>query len=90
MKTLCSFIALSLIPLMTATTSADNPFLGDWTTPFAVPPFDQIQLDHYKPAFEEAMKLHSQEVRAIYVVRSTPTFENTIECLTGAVPCSLA
>ncbi len=81
MKTLCSFIALSLIPLMTATTSADNPFLGDWTTPFAVPPFDQIQLEHYKPAFEEAMKLHSQEVRAIYVVRSTPTFENTIEAL---------
>ena len=81
MKNLCSFIALSLIALMTATTSADNPFLGDWTTPFAVPPFDQIQLEHYKPAFEEAMKLHSQEVRAIYVVRSTPTFENTIEAL---------
>ncbi|MHB8971341.1 MAG: M3 family metallopeptidase [Pirellulaceae bacterium] len=86
MKNLCSFIVLCLIvlcliALMTATTYAANPFFADWSTPFEVPPFDQIQLEHYQPAFEEAMKLHTQEVQAIYVKRSTPTFANTIETL---------
>ncbi len=57
-KNLCSSIAFSLIALMTATTYAANPFYVPWTTPFEVPPFNQIKLEHYRPAFEEAMKRH--------------------------------
>ncbi|MHB8955047.1 MAG: M3 family metallopeptidase [Pirellulaceae bacterium] len=81
MKKLYSFIALGLIALMTATTSADNPFLADSATPFRVPSFDKIQLDHYRPAFDEAMKRHVQEIESICLVQSAPTFENTIEAL---------
>ena len=29
----------------------ENPFLSEYTTPFQVPPFDQIKMEHYKPAF---------------------------------------
>ncbi len=63
---------------MTALTYADNPFLEEWTTPFGVPPFEAIQLEHYQEAFEAGMKQQQQEIRAIYMRRSTPTFENTI------------
>ena len=31
--------------------SAVNPFFTEYTTPFGVPPFEQIKVEHYKPAF---------------------------------------
>lgn len=34
----------------------ENPFLSEYTTPFQVPPFDQIKMEHYKPAFCRAWK----------------------------------
>ena len=33
-----------------------NPFLSEYTTPFQVPPFDQIKMEHYKPAFLQGME----------------------------------
>ena len=66
---------------MTAVTYAENPFLQPWTTPFGVPPFDAIKLEHYKPAFEAGMQQQQQEIRAICLKDSAPTFENTIEAL---------
>jgi peptidyl-dipeptidase Dcp len=58
-----------------------NPLLGEWETPFGVPPFDRIQSDDYLPAFRAAMATHSDEVNAIIANPDTPTFENTIEAL---------
>ncbi len=66
---------------MTADTYAGNPFLEEWTTPFGVPPFDAIKLEHYRPAFEEGMKRQQEEIRAIYLQQSAPTFDNTIAAL---------
>jgi peptidyl-dipeptidase Dcp len=80
-KNLYSSIAFSLIALMTATTYSANPFYVPWNTPFEVPPFNQIKLEHYRPAFEEAMKRHNEEVQAIYVQQPVPTFENTLDAL---------
>ena len=60
---------------------ADNPFFTEYTTPFGVPPFDQIRLEHYKPAFLEGMKQESAEVEAIINNPEEPTFENTIVAL---------
>ena len=31
---------------------SDNPFLKKYETPFEVPPFDQIKLEHFLPAIE--------------------------------------
>ncbi len=69
--------------LMTASTvlAADNPFFSDWNTPFGVPPFDEIKLEHYAPAFEAGMKQHKTEVAAIAESPARPTFENTVEAL---------
>ncbi len=81
MKSVVLLFSCALGVLMTAATYADNPFLEEWTTPFGVPPFDSIQLEHYRPAFEDAMQRHQQEIRVIFTQRSAPTFENTIAAL---------
>ena len=60
-------------------TVGDNPFFEDvWQTPYGVPPFDRIEFEHYKPAFERGMSLHNEEIVAIVENKQEPTFENTI------------
>lgn len=58
--------------------TTSNPFFAEYTTPFGVPPFDQIQVEHYKPAFIKGMEEHFQEINAIINNRDKATFENTI------------
>lgn len=58
-----------------------NPFLSEWDTPFGTPPFDKIKQEHYKPAFDEAVKQHKAEIDAIINNKETATFVNTIEAL---------
>ncbi|MCD4749157.1 MAG: hypothetical protein K8R59_07270, partial [Thermoanaerobaculales bacterium] len=60
---------------------SENPLLGGWSTPFQSPPFDLIEEKHFNPAFEEAMRLHLEEVASITENAEAPTFENTIEGL---------
>ncbi|WP_430974563.1 M3 family metallopeptidase [Sunxiuqinia rutila] len=63
----------------TETNSAmDNPFLKTYETPFEVPPFGEIKIEHYLPAVEEGIKQHQQEIEAITSNPEAPTFENTI------------
>jgi len=61
--------------------SEPNPLLGDWDTPFGAPPFDQIQEEHFLPAFEAAMEVHTEEVALIAGDAAEPTFANTVEVL---------
>jgi len=60
---------------------AGNPLLGKYNTPHGTIPFNKIKVSDYEPAFEQAMKLHSQEVQKIAFNRAVPTFQNTIEAL---------
>lgn len=60
------------------TQSIQNPLLTDWTTPFKVPPFEQIQNQHYLPAFQEAVDQENKEIEAIVANTEAPTFQNTI------------
>jgi len=69
------------VTLLTGSRSDANPFFTDWDTPFGVPPFDAIGLEHYTPAFEEGMKRHDREIAAIVDNRAAPSFENTIEAM---------
>ncbi len=57
---------------------SNNPFFENWSTPFGMPPFDQITTDHFKPAYEKALPLHVAEIAAIRDHAQTPTFDNTI------------
>ncbi len=58
-----------------------NPFFTEYTTPFGVPPFDQIKFEHYKPAFLKGMQEHAAEVDSIANNPQEATFENTIVAL---------
>ncbi len=60
---------------------ASNPLLAPWTTPFGVPPFDQVREAHYLPAFRAAIAEHAREVAAIAGATAAPTFDNTIVAL---------
>ena len=60
---------------------AGNPFMAEYDTPFQVPPFEQIKLEHYKPAFLQGMEEQTTEVAAIVNNPDAPTFENTIVAL---------
>ena len=58
-----------------------NPLLTDQQTPFGVPAFDQIKVEHYMPAFEAAIQANQAEIDAIINNPAAPTFENTVEAL---------
>ena len=58
-----------------------NPLLEQPKTPFGVPAFDQIKLEHYMPAFEKAIAEQKEEIDAIVNNETEPTFENTIVAL---------
>jgi len=61
---------------------AANPLLMDWTGPYGgLPPFDQVAVEHFKPALEAAMDEHRREIAAIVNARSAPTFDNTLAAL---------
>ena len=64
-----------------ADTAVANPFFTEYTTPFGVPPFDQIKVEHYKPAFLKGMEEQVAEVDAIVNNPDEATFENTIVAL---------
>lgn len=61
-----------------------NPFFSEYDTPHGVPPFDEIRIEHYKPAFEEGMKLQLAAIDGIVSNPEPPTFENTVVALEGS------
>ncbi|MDG1354220.1 MAG: M3 family metallopeptidase [Sulfitobacter sp.] len=58
-----------------------NPLLTEWSTPFAIAPFDLIKDDDFAPAIEVGLAAHLAEIDAIAVDPAAPTFANTIEAL---------
>ncbi len=70
--------ALALNTSCTMDSKTENPFMAEYTTPYEIPPFEQIQYDHYLPAFEEGIKQQKAEIQAIINNPDTATFENTI------------
>lgn len=60
---------------------SENPFLTEWNTPFGVPPFNKITVDDYIPAYNEGMRIHDEEIRAIINNPEAPDFVNTIAAM---------
>jgi len=56
----------------------NNPFFKEYTTPFQVPPFNEIKLEHYMPATEEGIAQQLAEIKAITDNTTEATFDNTI------------
>lgn len=59
----------------------DNPLLNTYNTPFATPPFDKIRIEHYEPAFDEAIRQLDEEVQKIACNQEPATFDNTVVAL---------
>jgi peptidyl-dipeptidase Dcp len=59
----------------------DNPLLSEFNTPHHTPPFNQIKMEHYEPAFTKAIELAKKDVDAVINSKEEPTFENTIVAL---------
>ena len=60
---------------------ATGYFAQPSSLPFHAPDFTKIQDSDFKPAFEQAMMIHSAEIEAIKTNPEAPTFENTIVAL---------
>jgi len=85
MKKLQLFVLVSVLALSScqsdkkeSKTDMENPFFKEWTTPFGVPPFDEIKVEHYLPAVQKGIEEHNAEIAAIVDNPEEPTFENTI------------
>ncbi|WP_036277950.1 M3 family metallopeptidase [Microbacterium sp. CH12i] len=59
-------------------TDAANPLLTPSALPYALPDYAAIRPEHYLPAFQAAFEEHLAEIRRLTLVRSMPTFENTM------------
>ncbi len=55
-----------------------NPFFSEYKTPFQVPPFNDIKLEHFKPAMQAGIAEQLTEIKAITDNQEEPNFENTI------------
>ena len=42
-----------------------NPFFKEYNTPFQVPPFNDIKLEHFKPAMQAGIAEQLAETKAI-------------------------
>ena len=56
----------------------DNPFFKEWSTPFGVPPFNEIKIEHFWPAYQAGMAEEMAQIWDIIRNPEAPTFENTI------------
>ncbi len=82
LRTLLAATLVVAVPLALAKPAGTNPLLAPWAGPYGgVPPFDKIRPEHFAPALEAGMAEQRREIRAITVVRSVPTFENTVLAL---------
>lgn len=61
--------------------TSENPLLGEFNTPHGTPPFNEIKLEHYVPAFKESIARARAEIDSIIGNPEEPTFGNTIEAL---------
>ncbi|GAB3412666.1 M3 family metallopeptidase [Niabella aquatica] len=61
--------------------SLSNPFANESGLPYHTIPFDKIKEADFEPAFEEAMKLHVNEIDKIANDTTPATFENVLVAL---------
>ncbi|MBY1055763.1 peptidyl-dipeptidase Dcp [Citrobacter europaeus] len=61
--------------------SLTNPFLHHSTLPYQAPQFDQIDVQHYRPAFDEGVRQKRAEIAGIVQNPQRPDFANTLLAL---------
>ncbi len=61
--------------------SGTNPFFADSSLPYQAPHFDLIRDEHYRPAFDDAIRQKREEIAAIAGSADAPDFVNTVLAL---------
>jgi len=76
-----SFLAAAgiLVPMLAV--AQDNPFFAPYGTPWEVPAFGKIKIEHYMPAFDAGIAEQKKEAEAIRDQKEAPAFANTVEAL---------
>ena len=69
---------------VTAAELEGNPCMQEWTTPYGVPPFADIEDSHDMPAIKNGILERRADIQAIVENPDAPTFENTIIALETA------
>jgi peptidyl-dipeptidase Dcp len=82
----CALLAAAAgSPGHAAENTMQNPLLPIWTGPYGgVPPFDKVEVAHFKPALEAGMAETLAEIEAIANDPAPPTFQNTLAAMEGA------
>jgi peptidyl-dipeptidase Dcp len=60
---------------------SQNPLLAEWRGPYGLPPFGEIVVDHYRPAFQQAIADQRAEIDRIAGNPQAADFDNTIAAL---------
>lgn len=79
-------LAASCMMYSCTTQTETNPFLIEFQTPYGVPPFDQIKLEHYEPAFMKGIDEQNANIQAITSNAEAPTFDNVIVAFDNSSP----
>lgn len=79
-------LAASCMMYSCTTQTETNPFLTEFQTLYGVPPFDQIKLEHYEPAFMKGIDEQNANIQAITSNAEAPTFDNVIVAFDNSSP----
>ncbi len=63
-----------------------NPFMSPYTTPYEIPPFEDILIEDYVPAFDAGIAEAKTAIDSIVNNPEQPTFSNTILALDNISP----
>lgn len=78
-KQMKKLLISTMILTMSGSILAQNPFLERrFGTPYEIPPFEKITMDHYREGMIKGIEQHKVEIQAIIDNKETPTFDNVI------------
>ncbi len=83
---ICAAAAASAIGLGSASCGHErqNPFMQSYANEYGIPPFEEIQIEDYVPAFDAGIAEARASIDSIVANPEAPTFENTMlpmDCL---------
>lgn len=64
----------------------ENPFMKAYDTPYGIPPFEEILISDYEPAFDAGIAQAKASIDSITANTEVPTFDNTILPLDNLSP----
>lgn len=64
----------------------ENPFMKAYGTPYGIPPFEEIQISDYEPAFDAGIAEAKASIDSITANTEAPSFDNTILPLDNLSP----